>query len=933
MPLQLDRMPELSQALDAGALLLAPNYRSSDQLLEQLCRYRLQQGHGPAFPRPAIRAIDLWVADLWQRLAALHDAAVLDWQVLEPADEQLLWQQVISATSPELLLLNREGTAVAAAEAWRLLQQAQLSLGAVRQHLVLGDNSQTDDREHAYAWFQAFARQCQAQQLLTLSDRLQHLLRFITDGSLRQLGLLPPRLLLSGFDAPPPLYQALFAALAEQQVGIDTWAASPGNPTRTLEIYREPADECRAAAAWAQALLDQDPQASIGIITADSTLQKGMLEQAFAQRFSTQPGAYSNTLAGTLDEVPFVHTALQCLSWLDDSIDTLSCCSLLRSPWLIAADDEADARAELELLLRKPQALQLRCAELRSHCLESEHPWYCPVLGTHLLDLGKAFRAQPKRQSLPRWLQFFEDCWHKLLVREALFECGAREVIQSWEKLLGQVQSSAALYGELDFNAARQVFTQLTHATQLGTGRQQASILLLTPAMAAGLRFNHLWCLQMTEDLWPGERQAHPYLPLSLQREHAMPGAERQQALHDARALLDNLRASTSGTLVFSHANSDQDLPLRRSGLLPADLPTREQTPSTRPGALHPALGDMALAACIIDDGTVTVPLALPRQAEGGASLLSSQSACPFKAFAQYRLRARELPQPLYGVPARVVGECIHAALQQFWRGIGDQATLLASSNASIDQALEAALRPALQRLERLYPALLTPRWLDLERKRLLALLQDWLEQERLRGAFRVIATEQELFWSHRQLRLRLRIDRLDRHADGSSVIIDYKTGNLPPPRWEEQRPAAPQLPLYAQALDSTQPDAPGLPPAKALLYAQIQVDRRIYTGIAADDSVYPGVLTPTSTKLSAQDWGALEQGWQRVLGLLAEEFLQGYVAVQPARGNSCTYCHLGSLCRIDELNRDRYTDEDSEAAGGGKRGITRDMEYNDASS
>src|SRR5690606_8510525 len=50
-------------------------------------------------------------------------------------------------------------------------------------------------------------------------------------------------------------------------------------------------------------------------------------------------------------------------------------------------------------------------------------------------------------------------------------------------------------------------------------------------------------------------------------------------------------------------------------------------------------------------------------------------------------------------------------------------------------------------------------------------------------------------------LRLRGKLDRVDRLADGDELIIDYKTGNAPSPRqFFGERPRAPQLPAYVVA-------------------------------------------------------------------------------------------------------------------------------------
>src|SRR5690606_7867378 len=292
------------------------------------------------------------------------------------------------------------------------------------------------------------------------------------------------------------------------------------------------------------------------------------------------------------------------------------------------------------------------------------------------------------------------------------------------------------------------------------------------------------------------------------------------------------------------------------------------------------------------------VPLIDAAPVKGGSGIIASQSACPFKGFAQYRLRARELPQPVYGVPLHALGECIHEALQAFWQGMQSHAALVASGEAELQQAVAGALDPALQRLARHYPTVLTPTLTMLERHRLTSLLLRWLDVERARGPFSVLATEQELLWSLPRLQLTLRLDRIDRHADGSTVIVDYKTGRGTTTRWEDPRPASPQLMLYQLAVDSEGRH----PETGALLYARINVEEPGYDGIALDDSVYPGLSFAGHRSVTQPDWPSLKQYWQKVVTQLADEFLQGYAAVQPARRDSCTYCHLGSLCRVAEL-------------------------------
>src|SRR5688572_7909026 len=125
----------LDQALAAGALVLTPNYSSSMQLQNNWCRYALTHQHSKIVATPAITAIDLWLGKLWQELALHIQVPVLGWQVLTPAQELLLWRRVIRATDAGALLLNIDGTAESTREALRLLQQWQIPLHELGNHI------------------------------------------------------------------------------------------------------------------------------------------------------------------------------------------------------------------------------------------------------------------------------------------------------------------------------------------------------------------------------------------------------------------------------------------------------------------------------------------------------------------------------------------------------------------------------------------------------------------------------------------------------------------------------------------------------------------------------------------------------------------------------------------------------------------------------
>jgi RecB family exonuclease len=152
-------------------------------------------------------------------------------------------------------------------------------------------------------------------------------------------------------------------------------------------------------------------------------------------------------------------------------------------------------------------------------------------------------------------------------------------------------------------------------------------------------------------------------------------------------------------------------------------------------------------------------------------------------------------------------------------------------------------------------------------------------------------------------------IDRLDRLADGSTMLIDYKTGRSGRSDWfPEARIVDPQLPAYAVAMD---------PPPFAITFARIRPEDLRFDGLAAGDTGTPGVaeLAAEKRKYKGMDsWAELVADWQTRLTTLAEDFSSGRASVDPRKATVCNTCHLHALCRINErAPQHSLSDDDDE--------------------
>jgi len=184
--------------------------------------------------------------------------------------------------------------------------------------------------------------------------------------------------------------------------------------------------------------------------------------------------------------------------------------------------------------------------------------------------------------------------------------------------------------------------------------------------------------------------------------------------------------------------------------------------------------------------------------------------------------------------------------------------------------------------------------WRELECRRLERLLRQWLAVERQREAFRVAATEEDLCVKLASLELRLRVDRIDHMPDGSTLIMDYKSGTCRLKDWLGERPDKPQLLLYALASGEV---------PSALAFAQLRPDDCAFVGVG-NRAIAPGIRTDidklVSPNAGVNSWEDLNDCWRDRLQSLADQFLAGAAAVDP-QPLACAWCGLEALCRVGE--------------------------------
>jgi probable DNA repair protein len=395
-----------------------------------------------------------------------------------------------------------------------------------------------------------------------------------------------------------------------------------------------------------------------------------------------------------------------------------------------------------------------------------------------------------------------------------------------------------------------------------------------------------------------------------------MPGASIEEVQAQARRALT--RWAASGELVLSYPQQEGDrrlLPsplLRGMRLVDSDALAMAPTP-----VLARALRTGAVIEGAPDAGPA-VQAELPVDVTGGTHLFADQAACPFRSFALHRLRARELRAPEVGLNAADRGALLHATMAHVWRALRTHAALLAAGGAELERRARDAARDALAVFLQRRPDAIGARAQELEQRRLARTARAWLQLERERPPFEVIAIESPVRVVLGGLALSITPDRIDRLADGSVLIIDYKSRMFSPAAWLGARPDEPQLPLYAITCKD---DVAGV------AFAVLAPGKLQFRALVSDGVELPGAQVVASDRAEMQrpGWPGLLADWREELERLAAAYLAGAAAVTPKRKASCQFCPLPLLCRLEARRGEAERLAAGDASNAGAEGARDD--------
>lgn len=871
-------------ALPDDLLVLTPNRRLAAWLDRD--HDQLQQSRGlTSWPRINAQPLDQWLQQLFEEICLAVPLDQAAPRLLSSSQSALIWKQVLEQHWEQPT--DIEGLAALAQQARSLLMrwcwQPEQWQSAFKR-----------EQQEFARWHQAYCDALKRQNALDQAGLLQWVMAH--GESLRTA--LPRTLYLHGFnDLEEPQLQQLTRWL--QADGIQVFATTI--PQRGGDVERvdvaQADDQFAQAIQWALAQRASQPAMRIGVVIPNLQPMRARIRALCQHLWSLQPDADQHhwteiiniTAAQTLADYPLVSQLLLWLRGLTSELSLQEWHLLLTSPYV--------CRDEAEWLQRDGFFQWLRG--------ENRKQFYLAALGeTWIKRCGQddtaAWLTQLQqlrcggRQSIERWIGWFRRFVALISSRQGRsLDSEEFQLQQRLHETVVQLQELGDWLGDIDLGRFRNELQAVLENTQFQPQTETAPIQVMGILEAAGLGFDALWVCELEAANWPQPLNPNPLLSRPLQRAMNMPGASPERELLYASRLLDGFRQAAD-QVIFSWGHLQGDTEHTCSALISDLQPSpRALSDLSSPEQLQFDQQAMLIETVIADEFGSPVQ---DHHAKGGSGIIKSQSLCPFKAFAEYRLGVRAEDELADGIKASDRGSLLHKVMESVWRDLKDSGALqaLMQNEERLDRWLNDIIDGEMKNFRQ--QVFLQPDALyQLERLRTFNIARRWLLQcDGTRPPFSVAQVEKRRQLTISGLQLNLTVDRMDELPDGDLLIVDYKSGEKDAKAWLGERPEEPQLPLYTLL----EPER-----TKGVLFGILKPDALGYKGLLEEkDQIATGKANGLK---EPDDWNEQMAEWRRILEQLANEYREGRAAVAPLNEQACTYCHLAPVCRIREVTRD----------------------------
>lgn len=745
---------------------------------------------------------------------------------------------------------------------------------------------------------------------------LEQLLQSTTDSdssaSQQLQKIVAKKIVLLGFRELSAIQSGLFKAC--QDLGAELYILdSELGAVNELQVIRTQnrTEELEAAVNWAKQMLEQHPRGRFAIIDPLLQMELNTVRRYLHERIQDDglktDLLYNVAIGRPLSDWSIVRSALAWLKLFIKLTNTNRIATQELGESLLLGQEAlvlawADQLSALDLKLRQQSKVSYNKNQVQQFLYDISDEF------SELTDSAfEIFAADEKHLRLNRWLQKFK----------AFFELFAFPGINKLSSAQYQVcgafdqalKTAAALSPALDHMTVADAFYLLDRVCKQQIFQPQRAVTarldVLGMLEAEGAKWDAVWILSMQDDVLPTVPKPNPLIPKAALLRVDAPRSDHRREFMWAETMLKSLLETAPKIKISWHAFAGE-MPTKASPLISQHLAEEQwfnldELAKLDQSQIQSQQSNAAELEFLKDDYGPPVPA--DGLLSGGSRLIDLQAINPQWAFAVYRLHMRNFESyPRYELDRMQRGSFIHASLESFWHDVRDQATLKAMSDEELEEKITEVVDASAHSELLFDSAALLALEKDFAKNQLFHFLK--LEQQR-ELAFTVAEVEKNAEIALSNIKIRVKIDRIDFLENDSYLYLDYKTGNLPnyKKNWYRERPIDLQLPLYAAYGEHPINDVGGVG------FGGLKPKHMGFSGIGAVNWSYPsksGVEEKTALEFEQQ-----LTGWKGVLMGLADEVARGYAANCYADQKDMQYCEVLPFLRLEQAFEEEESDND----------------------
>ena len=235
------------------------------------------------------------------------------------------------------------------------------------------------------------------------------------------------------------------------------------------------------------------------------------------------------SLGAPLADFPLVADALLVLALAGPQVAFEQASRLVRSPFIGGAETEIDVRARLDARLRERSSPAITLEQLLRLAAASQGA-RAALLLDRLAALAQArkeklFGAKPASE----WAKAFSEALRAAgFPGERALDSAEHQGLERWHALLAEFAGLDRVAPKMGYAEACRRLGRMAADAIFQPESPEVPVQILGVLESAGLEFDHLWVMGLTDDAWPLPARPNPFLPVRAAARRGDPAGRRR---------------------------------------------------------------------------------------------------------------------------------------------------------------------------------------------------------------------------------------------------------------------------------------------------------------------------------------------------------------------------------------------------------------------